>query len=174
MSILVPAILQETHFPILVSLKCLLFSNSGHRGLPFRRFICNIAFSEGPSHSCICWKLCYGLDLFCTCDQNASLPSDSKAFSSNFVLSLSFSSLPNSFCCLITTCIIIKLSLKSHLFLTNCFWGPFSFSQIALWSFLADSWLQILLEDLHHSEPDAEVIMSERHKLSTKAYTLVP
>ena len=28
-------------------------------------------------------------------------------------------------------------------------------------------------ENLHHSEP-AEVIMSERHKLSTKAYTLVP
>ena len=32
----------------------------------------------------------------------------------------------------------------------------------------------VLLEDLHHSEPDAEVIMSERHKLSTKVYTLVP
>ena len=102
--------------------------------------------------------MCYGLDLFYNCYQNASLPFDSKSFSNNFVLSLSFSSLTDSFCCLIITCIKSKLSLKyffngiaSEVLLLK---GKLSFFEV----FVASSWFQILLENLHYSEP-AEVIM---------------
>ena len=89
-----------------------LSPNSGCHGLRFRRFICNIAITWLCLLKIVLWT-----DLSYNCDQNASLPSDSKSFSNNFVLSLSFSSLPDSFCCLITTCIIIDLSLNSYFFL---------------------------------------------------------
>ena len=117
-----------------------LSPSSGCHGPRFRRFICNIAITWLYLLKIVLWS-----DLSYNCDQNASLPSDSKSFSNNFVLSLSFSSLPDSFCCLITTCIKSSCLWILIFAQSNCLWHPFSFSQIVYEVYLADLWLQILL-----------------------------